>query len=141
MRLGNVSVFVENVPQTVDFYGRVFGLSLLYMHPSQEYAELATGDTLLSFIGEKMLSGLKLIGGAEYRKNRPSEQPIGSQIALISDDLQADYMRALAAGAVAVTQPDAKPWGQSVAYVRDNNGFLVELCTPPIAVTERLARL
>jgi lactoylglutathione lyase len=22
------------------------------------------------------------------------------------------------------------PWGQTVAYVRDNNGFLVELCTP-----------
>ena len=23
-----------------------------------------------------------------------------------------------------------EPWGQTVAYVRDNNGFLVELCTP-----------
>ena len=84
---------------------------------------------------------VKLINGMEYRRNRSIEQPIGSQIALITDGLERDYARALAAGAVAVTGPDAKPWGQSVAYVRDNNGFLVELCTPPISVAERLARL
>ena len=38
--------------------------------------------------------------------------------------------RALKAGAASVTPPETKPWGQTVAYVRDNNGFLVELCTP-----------
>ena len=141
MKLGNVSIFVEDVSETVAFYERVFGLPLLYMHPSKEYAELETGDTLLSFIGERMLSGLNLLGGADYRRNRGNEASIGSQIALITDDLQRDYEKALAAGAVAVTAPDPKPWGQSVAYVRDNNGFLVELCTPPISVAERLARL
>jgi len=28
-----------------------------------------------------------------------------------------------------VQPPVAKPWGQVVSYVRDVNGFLVELCT------------
>jgi len=29
-----------------------------------------------------------------------------------------------------VSEPETKPWGQTVAYVRDRNGFLVELCSP-----------
>ena len=36
---------------------------------------------------------------------------------------------ALAAGATAVRPPTRKPWGQSVSYVRDPDGVLVELCT------------
>ena len=35
-----------------------------------------------------------------------------------------------AAGAVVVKEPQKKPWGQLVGYVRDNNGFLVEICAP-----------
>lgn len=26
--------------------------------------------------------------------------------------------------------PERQPWGQTVSYVRDPDGFLVELCTP-----------
>ena len=43
---------------------------------------------------------------------------------------QKAYDTAVAAGAKSVSKPEKKPWGQTVAYVRDNNGFLVELCTP-----------
>ncbi|MDR7307276.1 hypothetical protein J2X15_002563 [Rhodoferax saidenbachensis] len=25
---------------------------------------------------------------------------------------------------------EVMPWGQTIAYVADSNGFLVELCTP-----------
>ena len=48
-------------------------------------------------------------------------------------DLASDYERAVAAGAVVVMPSDPKPWGQTVAHVRDNNRFLVELCTPPMS--------
>ena len=37
---------------------------------------------------------------------------------------------AIAAGATLVEKPKTKPWGQTVAYVRDPDGFLVEICTP-----------
>jgi lactoylglutathione lyase len=37
---------------------------------------------------------------------------------------------ALAAGAIVVSPPRTKPWGQTVAYVRDLEGMLVEICTP-----------
>jgi hypothetical protein len=36
----------------------------------------------------------------------------------------------VAAGALPAAEPVRKPWGQTVAYVRDLDGFLVELCTP-----------
>jgi hypothetical protein len=29
-----------------------------------------------------------------------------------------------------VKAPETKPWGQIVAYVRDNNGCIVEICSP-----------
>ena len=60
----------------------------------------------------------------------PDKAPLGVEIALTTPDVPALYQRALKAGATAVSEPATKPWGQTVAYVRDNSGFLVELCTP-----------
>jgi lactoylglutathione lyase len=40
------------------------------------------------------------------------------------------FKQAVNAGATAVSEPATKPWGQTVAYPRDNSGDLVELCTP-----------
>jgi lactoylglutathione lyase len=34
------------------------------------------------------------------------------------------------AGATRYVNPIDKPWGQTVAYVRDANGILIELATP-----------
>jgi lactoylglutathione lyase len=40
------------------------------------------------------------------------------------------FKRAIAAGAIEVARPARKPWGQTVSYVRDPNGLLVEICSP-----------
>ncbi len=42
----------------------------------------------------------------------------------------ADPARALEAGFTPFVEPRVMPWGQTVAYVRDPDGVLVELCTP-----------
>ncbi len=47
-----------------------------------------------------------------------------------TDDVAASYARAVRAGAHEVQPPMDMPWGQTIAYVSDLNGFLVELCTP-----------
>jgi lactoylglutathione lyase len=122
--------FVEDVPATVDFYNRAFCMDLRYLHPSQGYAELATGDTLLCFVGEEFLKAADLLGGIAVTCARPGDIPIGAQIALVSHDLDRDWQRATKAGAKVVKLPEAKPWGQTVGYLRDMNGVLVELCTP-----------
>lgn len=45
-------------------------------------------------------------------------------------DVPATLERALAAGAKPMRPAEVMPWGQTIAYVADINGFLVELCTP-----------
>ena len=64
------------------------------------------------------------------RPNRKAEVAAGFEIAFVTDDPEAAYRKALAAGAGAVKPPALKPWGQTVGYVRDLNGCLIELCSP-----------
>ena len=50
-------------------------------------------------------------------------------LAFTTENVEAAHMQAIATGAVEVKVPEKKPWGQVVSYVRDNNGFLVEICS------------
>jgi uncharacterized glyoxalase superfamily protein PhnB len=58
------------------------------------------------------------------------EDAAAVEVALVTPDVQAAYERAVKAGALPARPPKQKPWGQTVAYVRDRDGVLVELCTP-----------
>jgi lactoylglutathione lyase len=59
-----------------------------------------------------------------------SKQPLGFEIAFVTDDVQGAHLKALQAGAKEMATPLLKPWGQTVSYVRCPDGILVELCTP-----------
>lgn len=126
MKLGYTIVYVADVPSTYAFYQVAFGLQGRFLHDSHLYAELETGATVLAFAGEPMAA----MNGFAIRPNRPAEVAAGFEIAFVTDDPDAAYQKAVAAGATAVKPPAAKPWGQVVGYVRDNNGCLVEICSP-----------
>ena len=130
LALGSASFYVRDVPATVEFYQRAFGIPMRYLHPSRGYAELATGATLLAFVSEDFLSTTRLLGETRVTCARPGEPPIGAQIALVSHDLDRDWLRAIEAGAIVLKPPEPKPWGQTVGYLLDLNGVIVELCTP-----------
>ena len=122
-------LFVPDVPKTVTFYQEAFGFDLRYMHPSSGYAELETGDTLLCFVGDGFIEAASLIGDLRYVPNTPDGTAAASQVAFVTDDIEGDWNRAIAAGATVVKAPEAKPWGQTTGYLRDCNGMIVELCT------------
>jgi lactoylglutathione lyase len=126
LQLGYVILYVPNVPATLDFYERAFSLSRRFLHPGGDYAELETGATALAFAAES----LALESGLALRHTRLDAPPAAVEIALVTEELDAAYERAVAAGATPFKPPVLKPWGQRVAYVRDLNGALVELCTP-----------
>jgi catechol 2,3-dioxygenase-like lactoylglutathione lyase family enzyme len=126
MKLGYVIMYVPEVATAVEFYERAFGLTRRFIHESGDYAEMETGGTALSFAAE----ALGVQNGVEFQPLRPDQRPAGIEIALVTDDVTAAVARAADAGAVVVKQPEKMPWGQTVAYVRDLNGALVELCTP-----------
>ncbi|MEJ2036620.1 MAG: VOC family protein [Maritimibacter sp.] len=52
------------------------------------------------------------------------------EIAFESNEVAADYARAVEAGATPVSPPQDMPWGQTVSYVSDPEGILVEICSP-----------
>jgi len=125
VKLGYVIVYVANVGETVRFYEQAFGLTRGFVHESGQYAEMETGQTALAFAHEKA-STIPLA----FTPNRAGNAPAGAEVALVIADPHAAFAKAVAAGAAAVLEPTEKPWGQTVSYVRDLNGFVVELCSP-----------
>jgi catechol 2,3-dioxygenase-like lactoylglutathione lyase family enzyme len=124
--LGYVLVYVPDVARAIAFWQQAFGLGLRFAHESGTYAELETGATALGFVAEEIARA----NGGDFRPNRSDGPPAGVELALTTHDVAAAWQRALDAGAAAVKPPSTKPWGQTVAYVRDPDGVLVELCTP-----------
>ena len=124
MQFGYTILYVDDVASTLDFYGKAFGLPTRFLHDSGSYGELETGATALAFVSCTML---REIGKTPQP---PSLDKPTCEIALVTDDVAAAVKRAVAEGAKLVQQPREMPWGQTIAYVGDLNGFLVELCTP-----------
>ena len=128
MRLGYIILYVPNVQAAIDFYAKAFDMECR-MHQAQdgmEYAELATGDTVLAFASEPLADSHNF----PYRKQRMEDDSPAVEIGLVTDDVQTTFDRAVAAGATPLHEPAEKQWGQTVSYVRDNHGFLIEICSP-----------
>jgi len=119
-----VIVYVPDVSRSVDFYERAFGVARRFVHPSGQYAELETGATALAFANEDFPASRDA-----FEKNRPDRKAAGIELAFVVADVVAAVARAVECGAVEVVTPTVKPWGQTIAYVRDLDGVLVELCT------------
>ncbi len=125
MHFAYTIVYVADVRAAVGFYERAFGFAPRFVSEDGEYGELETGATTLSFAS----AGMAAANGTTIELLDPDRPAPGIEIAFATDDVAAAWERALAAGAVAVVEPAAKPWGQTVAYVRDPFGVLVEICT------------
>jgi len=124
MRLGYAIAYVEDPERTAGSWERAFGLKKRFVDESGQYAEMETGGTALAF-ASNALGESNLPGG--FSKNDPGEPPAGVELALVTEDVEDAFRRALEAGATAVAEPKTKPWGQTVAYVRDPDGVLVEI--------------
>jgi lactoylglutathione lyase len=126
MRLAYVIFYVPDVEATVAFYEKAFGLKRRFVDESG-YGELETGATSLGFASESLMES----NHVRFRPSRPGDsQASAAEIAFIVDDPSAAFDRAVSVGASPVMKASRKPWGQTVAYIRDVNEFVVELCTP-----------
>lgn len=127
MKLGYTIIYVPDVARSLAFFESAFGLKRRFLHESGTYGELDTGETTLSFAAHEL--GDTHFAGGHVRAHE-SPQPLGIEIALVTDDVAAAHRRALQSGARELAPPASKPWGQTVSYVRAPDGTLVELCTP-----------
>ncbi len=128
LRFGYTILYVADVAASLDFYERALGQTRSFVHESGQYGELATGDTALAFAAHELAAS-----------NVPAEcgpaqrAAVGApafEVCFVTDDVESAYARALEAGAAAVSEPQYKPWGQAVGYVRDPDGNLVEIASP-----------
>ena len=120
-------LYVADVTETISFYQRAFGFMQKFIAPGNEYAELNTGSTTLSFAATT-LAQQNIPSG--FIESAAGEKPFGIEIGFTTHNVDAAYNKAIKEGATSVMEPTVKPWGQTVSYVRDMNGFLIELCTP-----------
>lgn len=127
MKFAYTILYVPDVVPAIEFYERAFGFERGFVHESGEYGELQTGPTTLSF-ASLTLANSNFKGGVT--PSDPQRTPAAFEVAFSTNDVAAAFARATAAGAIPVSPPKQKPWGQTVAYVRDLSGNLVELCTP-----------
>jgi lactoylglutathione lyase len=127
VQFGYTIIYVPDVAASLDFFERAFGLQRRFLHESGTYGELNTGATTLAFAAHEIGDGN--FPGGHVQAHR-SPQPLGMEIGLVCEDVAAAHARAVNCGALQLSAPANKPWGQVVSYLRCPDGTLVELCTP-----------
>ncbi len=120
-------LYVQDVTKAIEFYERAFGFERKFIAPGNEYGEMLTGGTTLSFAAVT-LAETNLSEG--FIASKTSGKPFGIELGFTTDNVEEVFNDAIKAGASAVEKAKTKPWGQVVAYVRDLDGFLIEICTP-----------
>lgn len=128
--LGYVILYVENVAASLTFYESAFGLTRRFYNDDagKEYGEMETGGCRLAFYSRKLVEADPALKDAVL--SSAAQPPQGFEIALLTPDVPALFERAVKAGAVALSKPESKPWGQTVAWVRSKDGHVIELATP-----------
>lgn len=127
VKFGYTICYVEHVDCELSFFQQAFGFHQRFLHESGDYGELNTGDTVLAF-AQQALALSHFAGGVLPISN--SNPPQATEVVLVTTQLLETHQHALACGAIELSPPTQKPWGQSVSYVRSPQGVLIELCTP-----------
>ena len=127
MRFGYTILYVRDVAASLDFYERAFSQRRRFLHESGQYAELETGPTTLALAARELAA--QNVPGLVAHIDVGAPPP-AFEVCFVTDDVPLAFARAVEAGAETVSEPQTKPWGQDVAYVRDRDGNLVEIASP-----------
>ncbi|MDR2224108.1 MAG: VOC family protein [Flavobacteriaceae bacterium] len=118
-------MYVVDVEATIKFYEQAFGFVRKFVTPEKDYGELVSGETTIAF-AHIDLAASNLSRGYQQVNN---EKPFGIELGFVVEDVAKAMGEVIGAGGKIYEGQKVKPWGQTVGYVLDNNGFLIELCT------------
>ena len=121
--------YVDDVRATLDFYKKVFGFDVQFLHEDGGYAVLETNQKVALSFAQRTFVEQDLVGG-DIQSSSLSKMPVPVEICFAVNDIHAACKDAVAKGATLVAAPKKVPWGATCAYLRDNNGFLIELNQP-----------
>lgn len=118
--LDYVVLIVAQLERSLSFYTETLGLEL--QHRADAYAQIRAGTTRLALYTRDAM---------EETLGEPLDVPSTSapsfELGFKVTDCDAAFAELVAAGAPPVTRPTTRPWGQRTAYVRDPDGYLIEL--------------
>ncbi len=120
-------LYVTDVPKTLAFYENAFGFEQKLLTPESDYAELISGTTIIAFASNELGKSNFKNG---FRVSNINEKPFGIELAFTTLEVKKVMDQAIKNGAILLEECKTKPWGQEVGYIRDINGFLIEICTP-----------
>jgi catechol 2,3-dioxygenase-like lactoylglutathione lyase family enzyme len=120
-------LYVQDVTRSIEFYENAFGFTRKFVTPANDYGELLVGETTLSFASKELATSNLKEG---FIESSLTDKPFGIEIGFTADNVEETVSTAVNAGATIVENPTLKTWGQTVAYVRDIDRFLIEICTP-----------
>lgn len=127
MNFAYTILYVPDVKQALEFYERAFDMGIRFISDEGGYGELETLHTTLAFLDERVAEDHHF---GNVRLNRLSEQAPGFEIAFTTNNVEEAVDRAVLAGATLTKPATPMPWGQTIAYIRDPNGIVIEICTP-----------
>lgn len=127
MKYGYTIFYVEDVQKTVAFYEKAFGFKIKFITPENDYGELISGETTLSFASHELG---KANFGRDFQLASIREKAYTMEIAFVTENITEDFDKAIEAGALEFKGIEEKPWGQKVGYLKDHNGIIIEICTP-----------
>lgn len=120
-------LYVEDVPKTMEFYKKAFGFEQKFLTPENDYGEILSGTTTIAFANIELGNSNFKKG---FAKSNLNEKPFGIELAFTTSEVEKIMESAIKNGAVLLEETVTKPWGQKVGYLRDINGFIMEICTP-----------
>ncbi|WP_179021543.1 VOC family protein [Winogradskyella forsetii] len=127
MKYAYTILYVDDVEKTISFYEKAFGFQKKFITPENDYAELSSGETTIAFASNRLGHSNFTKG---FKELSIEEKPNGFEMAFTTENIEADSAKAIKAGAKEYEALKQKHWGQKVGYLRDINGFLIEVCTP-----------
>ncbi|XP_054814484.1 uncharacterized protein LOC129315018 [Prosopis cineraria] len=122
---GHTEVYLQGVSKSVAFYSDAFGFDVRCAHESNRWGELESEPTTIAFTPMQQRETGDLTGKVQTPGSGRGRQP--GEICFVYDDVEAAYKRAIEKGAVGVSEPEKKEWGQKVGYVRDIDGIVVRM--------------
>jgi PhnB protein len=106
---------VEGVLKALEFYKRAFGAELAAMQPPDE-----KGRTMHAHV---YINGSSVMLSDFYPEHgHPKVEPQGFSIVILTQNIDADYQRAVDAGAKAIMPPADMFWGDRYGQLKDPFG-------------------
>ncbi|XP_058735063.1 uncharacterized protein LOC131607015 [Vicia villosa] len=118
-------LYVKDVAESVAFYAKAFGYSVRRLDESHRWGELESGATTIAFTPIHQHETDDLTAAVHATRSKQERPPV--EVCFVYPDVDAAYKRAVENGAVSVSVPEVKEWGQKVGYVRDIDGIVIRM--------------